>query len=201
MACCIIAALVLALSGRLPGRRRPDLDGGFAPVAVWPAAGTSAVATSLTAAGAHELLSRRQAALGWFLRFAACATFLYLIVSGSVAVGDIAAGAPAGAWLVRTAVLVVVGAGAALYGSKTLARGHDTSTRSHIVGYGLAATGIVALELMMLDMHILSLYHLPHGNAHNAFQALCLVCTITGGLLAGDLRLRQPVISEIRGRT
>lgn len=201
MGCCIVAAIVLALSGRFTGRRRPDSDAGFAPVAVWPAEAAFIGTASVGAVRTPDVLSQRQAALGWFLRFAGCATFVYLVLNGCVAVDSIAGGADLGVWLVRTVALVVVGAVAALHGSRLLAHGRDTSTRSDIAGYCLVAAGLVALELMMLDMHVLKLYHLPHGNAHNMFQALCIVCIIAGGLLVADVRGRQPAISEIRGRT
>lgn len=193
MACCIVAALVLALTGRLtPWRRRPNLDAGFAPVATRPAAPTGPPSPAIRRTAIGAVLPRRRAALGWFLRFAALATTAYLVCSALAVWSGLAiSAAPRQEWLIRTLVLALVAVAAGVYGSRTLSAGTDASSRSQIVGYGLAAGGVVALELMMLDMHVLALYHLPHGFGHNLFQVLCVLAIGTGALLAGDIRTRQ----------
>lgn len=203
MACCIVAALVLALTGRLtPWRRQPNLDAGFAPVASRQAVTTPMPSRAVGRAMAIAELPRRRAALGWFLRFAALATTVYLFGSAVAVWSGIAFGAaPRTEWLLRTVVLTLVAVTAVYYGSRTLAAGRDTSTRSQVVGYGLAAAGVVALELMTLDMHILALYHLPHGFGHNLFQVVCVLSIGTGALLAGDVRPRQFATTPQSGRS
>ena len=113
MACCIVAALLLALIRRVAPGRRGDLDAGFAPQAMRPAPGARANVCTRD--------PRPQ--------------------SSSV-----------------------------------------TQTRHTRTAWVAIALGVAAVEVMLIDMHVLGVHHVPHG-VHTAVYGVAVSTVAIGVLL------------------
>lgn len=190
MACCIVAALLISLYHRLAPRRarRADLDVGFAPAASRPAPGHG-TGDHRTVRVTHDL-GTRAAVAGWTLRFVAVGIAVYLPLSALLLAARVAEGdASTLSWLLRTAAALVMAGLAIRIASRIFRRGDDALTRSQIAGCAAVGISVAALELMALDMHVASLYHLHNATIHLVLHALPIAAAFVGLLLAFPSRL------------
>ncbi|AZG46548.1 hypothetical protein [Gordonia insulae] len=181
MVCCVVAAFVLLIAQRvMPWRSRCD-DGGFAPVATRTGSpGSDVEAPSTTAV---PELDQRSAALSWTARSVAASTAVYLVAAAALLASGL--GADTGtvtAWVVRSLALVATIVVLLHLSTRIRRRGYDPSTRAQIVGYGAMGAGIAGLGLMVIDMHLLHLYHVHGTVAHLVMQGLP-VLAVFGGML------------------
>ncbi|MCH5641127.1 MULTISPECIES: hypothetical protein [unclassified Gordonia (in: high G+C Gram-positive bacteria)] len=186
MACCIVAALLIAVYHRLaPWRARRALsDDGFAPTANRPAPG-EASAAFLPPRHPDRTLDTRTGVAAWTLRFVAVGLGVYLAMSALLVTCGIATGDAAQTiWLVRTAGALLLAAVAIRVASRLMRRGDDPCTRSQIVGCACVGIAIASLELMALDMHVASLYHVHNVTLHTVMHVLPLAAAFVGLLLA-----------------
>lgn len=205
MVCCIVATLVLAVVHRLLPWRRTSTDAGFAPAVRRPATGMKVVGAPFDRTHRElPVLPRRRAIAAWTLRLGAIAAGLYLATSAVLVVLGVAHDvADSSSWLIRSVGVLLIAASAAGLGRVLSARGVDPLTRTQTAGCGSLAAGVVFLELMVVDMHVLGLYHLPDSFAHHMFQASCLLAAGIGVVLLGDRPhpVPRPTATLIRGRS
>lgn len=191
MACCIVAALVLAiLHGLTPWRRRTPDTAGFAPQATRPEPGTTPVPADVPRSPA--LLGRRAAALAWVFRFVAVGAVAYLaIVAVLVRIGAAHSMASGSLWATRTLVIVIVAGLATALSANIFRRGGDPLTRREIAGYAGIGFALTTIEAMALDMYLLSIYHVMNPLVHNGIHFAAFAVLLLGLALALPVA-RQP---------
>jgi hypothetical protein len=180
MACCVIAALVLAILHRLtPWRRRTPDIAGFAPQASRPAPGQ--VVAKVDVPQPPVILNRRVAALAWVVRFVAVGAAVYLSATALlVRFGVVHSHAPVSLWLARTLVIVAAAAIAMLLSANIFRRGTDLSTGREIIGYAAIGFALMAIEGMAFDMHLLSIYHVMDPGLHHGIQLATYAILLLG---------------------
>lgn len=199
MACCVVAALVLAvLHGLTPWRRRAPDIAGFAPTASRPGPGEpEAHRAAIAQTRQPAPLSRRLAALGWVTRFVAVGAVFYVAtVALLVRYGIAHTHASQTHWLVRT--LAIVGAAAAAMALSTIIfrRGSDRSSGRQIVGFAAIGLALMAIEGMAFDMHLMSMFHLMNSGWHDIIHFAAFGALVLGFAIAlpesGATKPRQP---------
>lgn len=194
MACCVVAALVLAvLHGLTPWRRRKPDVAGFAPPARRSGPGEP---ERLVPAADLPLparpLSRRAAALGWVARFVAVGAVVYIAAAAVlVRSGQAHSVASGSQWLARTLALVVAAGIAMALSANIFRRGIDRSSGREIVGYAAIGFALTVIEGLALDMHLLSLFHLMNAGLHDGIHIAAFVALILGFAIALPVS-RQP---------
>lgn len=180
MACCIVAALVLAiLHGLTPWRRRTPDVAGFAPQAVRPGPGELPLPADLPHPAA--VLGRRATALAWVFRFVAVGAVVYLIgTTVLVRVGAAHSMASGSTWATRTLVVVVAAGLATALSAIIFRRGTDPSTKREITGYAAIGLALMTLEAMAFDMHVLSTYHLMNPALHDGIHLIAFAVLLLG---------------------
>jgi hypothetical protein len=191
MACCLIAATILAMLHRLtPWRRRQTDIAEFAPVALRTAPGVKPAAATLSELPPRPApLDIRLGLVAWTLRFCSLGACIYLVlVALLVRTGIVHSSAPTATWVLRTGCVILLAGAATIAAARLLGRGQDRSTRRQIAGCAAVGFGLVLFESMLVDMHILSLFTTGglafHSAFHTGVHAVSVVLLVTGVLLA-----------------
>ncbi|BDB40193.1 MULTISPECIES: hypothetical protein [Mycobacterium] len=172
MACCVIAALLLAIAHRLtPWRRRKPDVAGFAPPATRPAPGEGLVSCGMPQHQPSVALTRHLAASAWICRFVAVGAGVYFAaVALALRSGLAHSTASVSIWAARTLGMVAVAGIAMALSTNIFRRGADRSTGREISGYAAIGLGLMLIEGTSFDMHLLSTYYVMSSSLHNAIH-------------------------------
>lgn len=199
MACCVVAAFLLALTHWLaPWRRRGPDAASFAPVAMRPAPGAPGVVPTPPAQVAPPVRqSGAVAAAAWILRFAALGAIAYVVLVAALCWSDLAmTHAPPLRWWLRSAVIVVLAVIGNLAAARLMRRGSPEFAGRQIAGFtavGIASSMIVGTAV---DVDLLHLYHVHHPLLHGVLH-MGAVVVLAGGALALLLPGRSGLGSEV----